>query len=350
MAKAKKLPSGSWRVNQYVGKDADGKRVYKSFTADSKKEAEFMAAEYVMHNKSTWSVEEMTLGEALDRYIDSKSNILSPSTIRSYKSIRENRLKAIIDTPLTKLTREMVQKAINTEALTHTPKTVKNIHGLLSATLREYYPDLNLTTTLPARIRNDIYIPTADEVNIIIKETADNADLHLAILLASCLGLRRSEICALTWDDIDFRSSTISITKALVMDSDRNWVTKPPKSYSGNRKIPIPDVVKVELQKYKRPSGKLINSAPNNISDNFCRLLKRLEIPHFRFHDLRHYNASVMLALNIPDKYAMEIMGHATNNMLKTVYQHTMEDKQREVAQNINMYFNQSMQHEMQHK
>ena len=57
-----------------------------------------------------------------------------------------------------------------------------------------------------------------------------------------------------------------------------------------------------------------------------------------------------MLALGIPDKYAMEIMGHATNNMLKTVYQHTMEDKQKEVARNINMYFNQSMQHEMQHK
>ena len=52
MAKAKKLPSGNWRVNQYIGKNKDGKRQYKSFTASSKKEAEYLAAEYVLKNKT----------------------------------------------------------------------------------------------------------------------------------------------------------------------------------------------------------------------------------------------------------------------------------------------------------
>jgi len=62
-------------------------------------------------------------------------------------------------------------------------------------------------------------------------------------------------------------------------------------------------------------------------------------LPHFRFHDLRHANTSVMLALNIPDKYAMERMGHATNNMLKTVYQHTMDEKRESVSDAIDEYF-----------
>ena len=74
----------------------------------------------------------------------------------------------------------------------------------------------------------------------------------------------------------------------------------------------------------------------------YKRLVKaqaKLDIPHLRLHDLRHYNASIMLALGIPDKYAMEIMGHATNNMLKTVYQHTMDSKNDEIAQTLSDFF-----------
>lgn len=87
MAKAKKLPSGNWRVNQYVGKDANGKRIYKSFTASTKKEAEYMAANYTLNGDHEQKPPaELTLAEAYDRYIESKSNVLSPSTIREYRS------------------------------------------------------------------------------------------------------------------------------------------------------------------------------------------------------------------------------------------------------------------------
>lgn len=67
-----------------------------------------------------------------------------------------------------------------------------------------------------------------------------------------------------------------------------------------------------------------------------------------RFHDLRHYYASLMLSLGVPDKYAMARMGHATPNMLKNVYQHIMDDKDKEVSLAINQYF-ESLQHGMQH-
>ena len=82
MAKAKKLPSGNWRVNLYDYTDpASGKRIYKSFTAATKKEAEYMAAEYKLDGKQrTASAGDMTLKEAYTRYIDSKTNVLSPST------------------------------------------------------------------------------------------------------------------------------------------------------------------------------------------------------------------------------------------------------------------------------
>lgn len=62
-------------------------------------------------------------------------------------------------------------------------------------------------------------------------------------------------------------------------------------------------------------------------------------LKHYRFHDLRHVQASVMLMLNVPDKYAMERMGHASTNMLKNVYQHTMKSKSEEVADKVDQYF-----------
>ncbi len=63
----------------------------------------------------------------------------------------------------------------------------------------------------------------------------------------------------------------------------------------------------------------------------------------FRLHELRHVQASVMLALGVPDKYAMERMGHASTNMLKTVYQHTMKTKSEEVADTIDRFFSEKL-------
>lgn len=90
MAKAKQLPSGSWRVQVYLGEDENGKPIRKSFTASTKKEAEFKALNYQMHNKEMrQNPSNLTLSEAIDRYIESKENILSPSTIRGYTFIHK---------------------------------------------------------------------------------------------------------------------------------------------------------------------------------------------------------------------------------------------------------------------
>ena len=94
MASAKKLPSGNWRVNLYIGKTPDGKRQYKSFTADTKKEAEFLAAQY-NQNHIDVNRSELPLRDAVERYIKSKENVLSPSTVRGYNNILKNHIIGI---------------------------------------------------------------------------------------------------------------------------------------------------------------------------------------------------------------------------------------------------------------
>ena len=79
-------------------------------------------------------------------------------------------------------------------------------------------------------------------------------------------------------------------------------------------------------------------------------MLKQTGLPHYRFHDLRHANASIMLMLGVPDKYAMDRLGHSTNNTLKNIYQHTLDSKKEEVNASVNNYFEKLMQHEMQHE
>ena len=95
----------------------------------------------------------------------------------------------------------------------------------------------------------------------------------------------------------------------LCLDDKNQYVLKAPKSYSGYRKIPIPDTVASALDEYRKENDTVISITPNSLTTRFHRLLVKMNMPHFTFHNLRHYNASIMLALNIPNKYAMEFMG-----------------------------------------
>ena len=111
MAKAKQLLSGSWRVQVYAGKDAAGKRQYRSFTALTRKEAEYNALQWQLHYKEiSRDTSAMTLAEAMDKYIASKDGILSPSTVRGYDIIRRNHLQGLMETRLNRITSAMVQE------------------------------------------------------------------------------------------------------------------------------------------------------------------------------------------------------------------------------------------------
>ena len=85
MATAKKLPSGKWRCLIYVGME-NGKRKYKSFTADTKKEAEKKAVNY----QADFENKQDTLEEMIEKYIKSKEKVLSQTTLKGYLSIKNN--------------------------------------------------------------------------------------------------------------------------------------------------------------------------------------------------------------------------------------------------------------------
>ena len=335
MATARKLPSGSWRVQLYTGKDENGKRQYKSFTSPTKKEAQAAAALFSVQ-KQKKQESGLTVAESISEYIKNHSNILSPATIRKYESMRKNCYGPIEDKPISELSSMDIQTFINALSVDHKPKTVSCIAGLLTAALKESDPERNFVFKRPSPRKSNITIPTETQVKILIDE-AGSPHNECAFLLGAALGLRRSEISAITWDDID--GNILHIRSALVQDKDGNWIAKSTKTDAGTRDLELPDYLKERLLALKpenaKPEDHVIPITPNAITKAFNRAKKRAGIS-CRFHDLRHYNASVMLALGVPDKYAMQRMGHATPNMLKNVYQHIMDEKEKEVAAMVN--------------
>lgn len=77
-------------------------------------------------------------------------------------------------------------------------------------------------------------------------------------------------------------------------------------------------------EKWKGISGRITKLTPDNITTKFSRLLKSSGITHFRFHDLRHYSASIQHALGIPDAYIMSRGGWGNDGVLKNVYRHAL--------------------------
>ena len=231
MAKAKKLPSGSWRCQVYDFTDSEGKRHYKSFTAPTRKEAEYLAADYAVSKKAK-SGSSKTFGEALDSYIAKRTAVLSPRTIMDYRRIREHDLQALMNIPVCDITQEIVQAAINEDAKIHSPKTVRNNHGLISAVLRVERPDFALNTALPKKVRPDLYIPSDEDVKRLMREV-EGTDMELPVLLAAFGPMRRGEICAL--DSRDISGNVVHVCRNMVITPEGAWIVKTQKSYAGDR-------------------------------------------------------------------------------------------------------------------
>ena len=111
-AKAKKLPSGHYRCRAYYT-DELGNYKSKSFTADTKKEAERLVAAFLIDVEHSKKTENKTLGQLADTFMENRSNILSPSTIAGYRKFRRTAFQDIIDVRLELLTKKSYQKAIS---------------------------------------------------------------------------------------------------------------------------------------------------------------------------------------------------------------------------------------------
>lgn len=344
MATARKLPSGSWRVLIFDGM-VNGKRHYASITGATKKEAEWKAAQYAQEEKRS---SHLTVAEALDRYITAKTNVLSPSTIKGYRQMEKVNYEAIKNKEIFKLTTEDMQLFVSDLTVKHkSPKTVANIYGLLSSAVVLFRPDKVFRVTLPKRTPQKRKSPTNEAIVRLLAKAPE--DMKLCIALAAFGSLRRGEICGLKYGDVS--GNVISVHADLVEDEHGKLVYKEiPKTSDSVRVIRLPDEI-IQMIGDGDKADFIVKRTPIAITRAFTRLCKSCGLKGMRFHDLRHYYASVGAVLGVPDVYMSEFGGWKKGSgVMKEVYQNVMESAADQYRDTMIDHFTQIMQHEMQHE
>lgn len=328
---AKKLPSGSWHIQLRLG----GQSV--SITRPTEKEclteAQIVKANYLANKQAfILSQQKLTLYDAMTRYIESKDGVLSPSTIGGYYRIRDHHLNSIKNKPIHQLTQEEVQNEVSSLSKNGlSPKTVANVVGLLTPTLKMFAPELNISITLPQKKRYERITPKEEDVAAIANAVRGYA-VELPTLLAMCLGLRMSEVLGLKWTDID--GEYIHVQRARIKEG-----VKLTKSVDGDRWLHIPPYIKELMDKRPHDSEYIVPGCASSVYDMFQRYTQRAGIQHYRFHDLRHLCATVQLLVGADNKAITKRMGWSDDTMLRRIYGHTSQERLDVVSEVTEEYF-----------
>lgn len=322
-----------------------------------------------MENNTFVNPEKVTLEEYMNQWFeDYVKSKLAPKTVQGYKYIIEKHINPSIGhIPIQKLQPVQIQQCYSNKLESGridnngglSTKSVIHIHRVLRKALYNA-EKMQLIQRNPAdfvelpklkKYKANVY----DESQVkALLEAAKDADMYLSILLAVSLGLRLGEVFGLQWKDINFDNNTIIIQRALSL-VNRKLIFHEPKTEKSNRVIVVSDSIikELEIQHEKQEESKsimgqaykdsdLVNcyddgkpNNPSNFTHRFAKLLKRYELPHIRFHDLRHTNATLMLKQNIPAKVASERLGHSTVSITLDLYSHILRDMQEEAAKKI---------------
>ena len=346
MGTPKKQKNGKWRGQIYLGRDRNGKSIIKTVTAETKAEW-YMITGQLKYNGLPEEDKQMTVADAVRKYINSVEGIISPNTLRGYEVIQRNYFKGLMDAPVKTLDNLKVQTAINEESKRITrngtqisPKSVSNGWGLIEVSLRKVCGK-EFDVRLPQLQVEIKEFPDPKEIADAIKRT----NSELPCLLAMWLGLRMGEIKGIDCDAI--YDGILHIRQTRIYKDGQEIVKPTAKNDTSIRNIEIPSYImslieNTEEWKNYRQTGEirpLITTTRNRIYKRW----KRIADDHdweMSFHDLRAVNASVGLVLGIPDKYMMQRNGYKTDHTLKQRYQSIFTSNRKSADKIIDDYFN----------
>ena len=216
------------------------------------------------------------------------------------------------------------------------PKSVRNALGVVNSSVAMFYSGKRFKVTLPQKDVMEYHIPDDKDVRRLID--AASGDLRKAICLSAFGSLRRSEICGLRYADIIRDMNAIFVHAARVKQDHVGWIYKEyPKNSSSVRQIIYPKEI-IAVLGTGDPDEYVIQRTPATITNQFYKLARGMGLL-CRLHDMRHYAASLMHALGVPDQYIIERCGWKTDHTLKAIYRNTLRDKNHQFTKLTNQYF-----------
>lgn len=367
MSKQEKRANGEGSIYQrksdgkWVGSItlADGKR--KVFYGKKKSEVRDKVNDALHQQKQGMfvSAKDQTLKIYLEYWIEEiHKPTIRISTYVKYCKLLKHIIPELGNIKLQKLTPQQVQ-AFYSKKLKQglAPKMVNNMHGVLHKAL-----DNAVKWNIVSRNVCDAVSPPRiprKEQQILNKQQALNLMQHVKehrleanLMIALTTGIRRGEMLALRWSDIDFEKGSVQIQRTVDYIPHYGYVETEPKTATGRRKIMLASFVvetlkvhRIQQQEDKEKVGEhwiekdLVFCGlhgdyfnPNYLLRIFKKVLVEAGLPHMRWHDLRHSAATILLSMNIHPKIVQEMLGHSTINMTLDIYSHAIPSMQKDIT------------------
>ncbi len=358
-----KRADGRWCATLSLGRDEHGKRQRRYFYGDTRRGVQEQLTKALRDQQQGLPVApaKQTTGQFLHSWLEGSRPSMRPSTFGAYESdIRLHLVPALGTIPLQKLSPQDVQKLIATKLSKGLePSTVQHIRAVLRRALAQavkwgLVPRNVAALVDPPHGEAIEQTPlTATEARALLE--ALKGDRLLAMYsVALALGLRRGEVCALKWQDVDLKAGTLYVRATLQRVGGKLQLLEP-KTEKSKRTIKLPSQLKSELRAHRdrmegerdlagdrwKENGFVFPTSigtpyePRNLNRHFTKLLARLGMPHSRVHDMRHTAASLLLAQGVSLRLVSEILGHSSTRVTGDIYGHPYDEARDSAASRI---------------
>ncbi len=356
---------GTYSIKISIGKDpVNGKYKSQWFTVQgSKKDAEKRLSE-ILHQLDTGAYMKpgkTTVADYLRRWLsDYAEPNISPRSYERYAGIiRQHLIPDFGNIQLTQLRPEHLQKHYTSRLKSLSTRTIRYHHALIHIALQTAVKwgliGRNVADAVdpPKITRTQMQTWNEHEVNQFL-EAAKDSQYYALFYTALFTGMRRSELLALRWQDIDFIYSQIYVSRSLHHLKDGSYIFTQPKSERSRRTIALPPSAFLVLSDHRKGKeaeailiGKQLTDAdlafsmlgepfrPNTITRAWVNLTSRAGVKRIRLHDARHTHASLMLKQGIHPKVVQERLGHASIQMTLDTYSHVAPGIQEAAAQSF---------------
>ncbi|MBQ3146835.1 MAG: site-specific integrase [Oscillospiraceae bacterium] len=353
-----------WEARYTTGYDpGTGKQIQKTITGKTQKEVsqKLKAATAAIDEGTYVAPCKMTVGQWMDTWREEYLGSVKPLTLQTYSLQIDKHIKPGLGaTKLDTLTPHLVQKFYN--SLQMSPKSVKNVHGVLHSALQQAVLNglisVNPTNAckLPKVEKYEIQPLEPHQVAALLQEARKDSYANL-FTVAVFTGMRQGELLGLSWDNVNFETGIITVKQQLQC-KDGNYFLQTPKNGKGRTILPaqvVMDTLKAEQAKQQKAQESSMGawSNPHNFvfTDALGKhLVRRTVVKHFkaiteragitaRFHDLRHSFAVNSLMIGDDVKTVQANLGHATAAFTLDVYGHITQKMQEDSANRMQQFF-----------
>jgi integrase len=356
--------SGHWQLRVFAGLDpVTGKerRVSRTFHG-GKRAADAELRKFIAATESMSAGTSARLSYLFAEWIRHLTVIgRKPTTLHGYEGKARAIVEGLGDPTLDKITPAMLDDFYSrciSAGLSAT--SVRHYHRVLGTALRQaerwgwVASPITRRAQPPTPAREEMVVPTPAEVQALLVEARDsrNPNGQAILLFAALTGMRRGELCALRWTDIDFEDSRVTVRRSIYQTTKETGETD--TKTRSVRKIAL-DPLGVEVLRRQRdrveaeaamaeveivPNAFVFSTSadgsaytyPDSVSQYVGRLCRRLGIPKIHLHSLRHFAASQLISAGVDVRTVAGRLGHSDPSVTLKVYSHAIEARDREAA------------------